>query len=321
MSRQIYQNSSNFGSQGASYQQVQQQVVGPAVYQSSPSQLSHVAPMSMGSMGSASLVTQLPQRPTGYTVAGRPSTSIGASMSRNPSYTSNVACGPANCDPIYLPDQIIREVVEIPQVIYTERRVDVPQVMTVEKIVNVPKIQTQERIVEVPRVVTQERLVEIPQYQRRVHVREEIQKPEYRETIVEVPKIVTQEVEKIVEIPQVQYVDRHVDVPQIQEVVRCVPGPVQVQDVYENAGISGGAVSYGAGMNFRPSSVSNVVSGYSSGQYPTSGASHVSSGISGAYQQVSNGSVVPAFGGQTHFPIQSSQFTTQQNSIPQSWLR
>merc|ERR1711920_855976 len=68
----------------------------------------------------------------------------------------------------------------------------------------------------VPKVVTQEveKIVEVPQV-------------EYVERIVHVPKVVTHEVEKIVEVPQVEYVEKIVEMPKpvTKEVRKLVEVP------------------------------------------------------------------------------------------------
>jgi len=150
--------------------------------------------------------------------------------------------------PIYT----FEKIVEVPQVIVKERTREVPKPQIVERIIEVPKtevrertfvgpptVQYQEQIVEVPQVVVEERVVHVP--------RREVQ-----ERLIEVPKIEYVErieyedfieyrevpVDKIVEVPEIEYRVREVEqfVPQtyIQEyyVDKYVETPItQVQEV------------------------------------------------------------------------------------------
>jgi hypothetical protein len=150
--------------------------------------------------------------------------------------------------PIYT----FEKIVEVPQVIVKERTREVPKPQIVERIIEVPKTEVRERtFVGPPRVQYQEQIVEVPQVvveERVVHVpRREVQ-----ERLIEVPKVDYVErieyedfieyrevpVDKIVEVPEIEYRVREVEqfVPQtyIQEyyVDKYVETPItQVQEV------------------------------------------------------------------------------------------
>lgn len=145
--------------------------------------------------------------------------------------------------------EIIERIIEVPkkeyikktytgptQVRYEEEIIEVPQIVYEERVIRVPgKRQVQERLIEVPKVSWVER-VEYDDY------------VEYREVpvdkIVEVPEIEyrVREVEHLVPQTFVQeyFVDRYREVPvtQVQEVERIERVPVMVPDDFRPQGIS-----------------------------------------------------------------------------------
>eukprot|EP00428_Durinskia_dybowskii_P035023 CAMPEP_0170263320 /NCGR_PEP_ID=MMETSP0116_2-20130129/31546_1 /TAXON_ID=400756 /ORGANISM="Durinskia baltica, Strain CSIRO CS-38" /LENGTH=475 /DNA_ID=CAMNT_0010514395 /DNA_START=93 /DNA_END=1517 /DNA_ORIENTATION=+ len=135
----------------------------------------------------------------------------------------------------YRPVFMMEKVVEVPHVITREYDKYVPKPELVERLVQVPKIEVQERTIKMPpRIQYQEQIVEVPEVvieERVVHVpRREVQ-----ERLIEVPKVTYVErieyedtieyrevpVDKIVEVPEIEYVVKEVEeiVPQryIQE--------------------------------------------------------------------------------------------------------
>lgn len=138
--------------------------------------------------------------------------------------------------------EIIERIVEVPNVeIKTRQVVGPPQVQYQEQIIEVPQVMVEERIVHVPRREVQERLIEVPkvEFVERIEYDDYI---EYREVpvdkIVEVPEIEyrIREVEQVVPQTYVQdyYVDRYQEVPvtQVQEVERIEQIPVAVGAQY-----------------------------------------------------------------------------------------
>lgn len=124
--------------------------------------------------------------------------------------------------------EIVENLVEVPKIEYKEVEKQMPpEYKTEEIIVEVPQVQVEERVIHNPKVVIQERIIEVPKI-------EFVEKIEYVDTIEyrEVP------VDKIVEVPEIQYVMREVEhfIPQdyVQEVFcdRYTEVPVvQVQEV------------------------------------------------------------------------------------------
>jgi hypothetical protein len=112
-----------------------------------------------------------------------------------------------------LADDIVEDIVEIPQVQVIEEVVEIPQIQTIERVVEVPRIVTQEREVYVPKIVTQERVVEVPQIHK-VNKYVEIPQIQQVERVVHVPQIITQE--RVVEVPKIVTQERIVEVPQIK---------------------------------------------------------------------------------------------------------
>lgn len=171
--------------------------------------------------------------------------------------------------PIYT----IEKVIEVPQVIVkeTEKYVTKPEI--IERIIEVPKkeyikktytgptqVRYEEEIIEVPQIVYEERVIRVPG------------KRQVQERLIEVPKVSWVErveyddfveyrevpVDKIVEVPEIEYrvrevehlvpqtfvqeyfVDRYREVPvtQVQEVERIERVPVMVPDDFRPQGIS-----------------------------------------------------------------------------------
>jgi len=107
--------------------------------------------------------------------------------------------------------EIIERVVEVPKVQLVEKQIPgPPQVRYEEEIIEVPQVVLEETIVHVPKCEFRERLVEVPRI-------EFVERLEYEDTVEyrEVP------VDKIVEVPQIEYIVKEVEhaVPQtyIQE--------------------------------------------------------------------------------------------------------
>uniref|UniRef100_A0A7S4LPE9 Uncharacterized protein n=1 Tax=Oxyrrhis marina TaxID=2969 RepID=A0A7S4LPE9_OXYMA len=102
-------------------------------------------------------------------------------------------------------------------------------IVNIRKTRQVPVMQVEERIVEVPKIEIQtvERIVEIPQIQ---YVDKIVEVPQIQEVTKEVIKIQTQE--QIREVPRtvIQTVEKVVEVPQVQTVERVVQVP-QIQEV------------------------------------------------------------------------------------------
>mmetsp|Transcript_165802 Transcript_165802/g.402955 ORF Transcript_165802/g.402955 Transcript_165802/m.402955 type:complete len:637 (-) Transcript_165802:50-1960(-) len=126
--------------------------------------------------------------------------------------------------------QLIERIIEVPKTEVVEREVvGPPTVQVKEQIVEIPEVHIEERVIHVPRREIQERLIEIPkvEYVERIEYDDYI---EYREVvvdkIVEVPEIEyhIREVEHLVPQTYVQeyYIDRYGEVPltQAQEVQR-----------------------------------------------------------------------------------------------------
>jgi predicted RNase H-related nuclease YkuK (DUF458 family) len=138
---------------------------------------------------------------------------------------------------VYRPE-VIERIIEVPKMEIQERKVvGPPQVLTQEQIVEVPQIVTEERIVRVPRREIQERLIEVPkvEYVERIEYEDFV---EYREVVVdkiiEVPEVEyrVREVEYLVPQTYIQeyYIDRYKEFPvtQVQEVERIEHVPVEV---------------------------------------------------------------------------------------------
>lgn len=124
------------------------------------------------------------------------------------------------------PTVLIEKVYEVPQVVVKETVKEVPKPEIVERVIEVPKIEyfevrqvgptrreIQERIVEVPQVVVEEIVRHVP----KVEVQErifEVPVPEFREIIEYEDRIEYREVpvDKIVEVPQIEYHVREVEV-------------------------------------------------------------------------------------------------------------
>merc|ERR1712216_645850 len=62
-----------------------------------------------------------------------------------PTHTVQRVCSNGVCQNTYLQDEIVHQVVEVPQMFETVREVEVPQIHTVERLVHAPRIQTQDR--------------------------------------------------------------------------------------------------------------------------------------------------------------------------------
>lgn len=143
----------------------------------------------------------------------------------------------------YVPKpEIMERLIEVPKTEIHERVVQLPpRVQYKEQIVEVPEVVVEERVVHVPKREIQERLIEVPKvrYVERLEYEDVI---EYREVvvdkIVEVPEIEyrVREVEHLVPQTYIQeyYVDRYKEVPvtQIQEVERIEHVPVMVHQGY-----------------------------------------------------------------------------------------
>jgi len=197
------------------------------------------------------------------------------------------------------PQYVIEKVVEVPETIIKEREKQVKKPSIIERVIEVPKpevrevtrtaptqIQHQEQIVEVPQVVVeervihrakkiqQERLIEVPKIEY-VEKIEYFDTVEYREVpvdkIVEVPEIEyrVREVEQLVPQTYVQeyFVDNYTEVPvtQVQEVERIERVPVyppagesmwtaegNAFAGYGYGGACGGAYGCAAGSGFGP---------------------------------------------------------------------
>jgi len=135
--------------------------------------------------------------------------------------------------------QLIERVIEVPKMETRERTFVGPStVQYQEQIIEVPQLVVEERVVHVPRKEIQERLIEVPrvEYVERIEYDDII---EYREVlvdkIVEVPEIEyhIREVEQLVPQNYIQeyFVDKYVEVPktEIQEVARQERIPVGAQ--------------------------------------------------------------------------------------------
>lgn len=139
--------------------------------------------------------------------------------------------------------EIIERLIEVPHVEYEEREMQLPATFeTVEQIVEVPEVVIEERIVHVPRIVIQERLIDVPKIEFREVIEYE-DRVEYREVpvdkIIEVPEIeyVVREVEHFIpqQYQQEVYQDRYVDVPvvQVQEVERIETVPIKTRRYHQ----------------------------------------------------------------------------------------
>lgn len=140
----------------------------------------------------------------------------------------------------YVPKpEIIERLIEVPDVQYEERTKQLPATYeVVEQIVEIPEVVVEERIVHVPRVVIQERLIDVPKIEFREVIEYE-DRVEYREVVVdkiiEVPEIeyVVREVEHFIPQQYMQevYHDKYVDVPvtQVQEVERIETVPIMTR--------------------------------------------------------------------------------------------
>ncbi|PHJ24517.1 alveolin domain containing intermediate filament imc9 [Cystoisospora suis] len=131
-----------------------------------------------------------------------------------------------------VPQVMLREhIVEVPEIIHKEKVVKVPKLELVEKIVEVPVVKYVDRVVEVPQHVVKEKFVEVDEIIRQEKVIP-VPKIEIVEKIVKQPKIVM--VEKYVDVPRIEYreveIEKIVEVPQIQikYVEREVPVPQKV---------------------------------------------------------------------------------------------
>jgi len=135
--------------------------------------------------------------------------------------------------------EIIERLIEVPHVEYEEREMQLPATYeVVEQIVEIPEIVIEERIVHVPKVVIQERLIDVPKIEFREIIEYE-DRVEYREVpvdkIIEVPEIeyVVREVEHFIpqQYQQEVFQDRYVDVPvvQVQEVERIETVPIMTK--------------------------------------------------------------------------------------------
>merc|ERR1719162_1521158 len=139
--------------------------------------------------------------------------------------------------------EIIERLIEVPHVEYEEREIQLPATYeVVEQIVEIPEIVIEERIVHVPKVVIQERLIDVPKIEFREIIEYE-DRVEYREVpvdkIIEVPEIeyVVREVEHFIpqQYQQEVYQDRYVDVPvvQVQEVERIETVPIKTRRYHQ----------------------------------------------------------------------------------------
>eukprot|EP00428_Durinskia_dybowskii_P015665 CAMPEP_0170223706 /NCGR_PEP_ID=MMETSP0116_2-20130129/11553_1 /TAXON_ID=400756 /ORGANISM="Durinskia baltica, Strain CSIRO CS-38" /LENGTH=489 /DNA_ID=CAMNT_0010474409 /DNA_START=100 /DNA_END=1569 /DNA_ORIENTATION=+ len=157
--------------------------------------------------------------------------------------------------------EIVERVVTVPKTEIVERTVKLPpRVEYKEQIVEVPETVVEERIVHVPRREVQERLIEVPKvrYVERLVYEDII---EYREVpvdkIVEVPEIeyVVKEVEQLVPQRYLQeyYVDTYKEVPvtQVQEVERIEYVPVQMPRT-AGAGLPPTSVAWGCSAPQEP---------------------------------------------------------------------
>lgn len=135
--------------------------------------------------------------------------------------------------------EIIERLIEVPHVEYEERELQLPATFeTVEQIVEIPEVVVEERIVHVPKVVIQERLIDVPKIEFREVIEYE-DRVEYREVpvdkIIEVPEIeyVVREVEHFIpqQYQQEVFTDKYVEVPvvQVQEVERIETVPVKTR--------------------------------------------------------------------------------------------
>lgn len=135
--------------------------------------------------------------------------------------------------------EIIERLIEVPHVEYEEREVHLPATHeVVEQIVEIPEVVVEERIVHIPKVVIQERLIDVPKIEFREIIEYE-DRVEYREVpvdkIIEVPEIeyVVREVEHFIpqQYQQEVYQDKYVEVPytQVQEVERIETVPVKAR--------------------------------------------------------------------------------------------
>eukprot|EP00929_Paragymnodinium_shiwhaense_P014422 TRINITY_DN12232_c0_g1_i3.p1 TRINITY_DN12232_c0_g1~~TRINITY_DN12232_c0_g1_i3.p1 ORF type:complete len:488 (-),score=87.57 TRINITY_DN12232_c0_g1_i3:329-1792(-) len=120
------------------------------------------------------------------------------------------------------------------QMVYQEAPRVQPQYF--EQVTEIPKVRVEmhEKYVEVPEPQIVDRIIEVPQIQEVVR---EIApgepggaQQEIRLTTREVPKIVIEQVERIEEVPEIEYIDRFVEVPIVHEVVRRVPR-IQVHEI------------------------------------------------------------------------------------------
>jgi hypothetical protein len=215
--------------------------------------------------------------------------------------------------PIYT----FEKIVEVPQVIVKERTREVPKPQIVERIIEVPKtevrertfvgppsVQYQEQIVEVPQVVVEERVVHVP-------------KREVQERLIEVPKVDYVErieyedfieyrevpVDKIVEVPEIEYrvreveqfvpqtyiqeyyVDKYVETPitQVQEVERVEHVPVSMSQ-NAAAAMAGGAMTASPQMTEAARSLRQ--GGLQGGQQYVTMSFNVPAHMAAAYSQV-----------------------------------
>eukprot|EP01067_Filipodium_phascolosomae_P008143 Filipodium_phascolosomae@DN6852_c0_g1_i1.p1 len=103
-----------------------------------------------------------------------------------------------------------------------DRIVEIPEITIVDKVV--PKVEYQEIVHTVPKIetVVKEKIVEVPQIQ---YVEKLVEVPEYREIVKVVPQYKVEQVIKEVPVTEYKYVEKLVEVPQIQyyETIQEVP--------------------------------------------------------------------------------------------------
>jgi len=189
--------------------------------------------------------------------------------------------------------QIVERIIEVPKTEVRERTfVGPPTVQYQEQIVEVPQVVVEERVVHVPRREVQERLIEVPKidYVERIEYEDFI---EYREVpvdkIVEVPEIEyrVREVEQFVPQTYIQeyYVDKYVETPitQVQEVERVEHVPVSMSQSVA-AATAGGAMT--ASPQMAEAARSLQQGGLQGGQQYVTMSFSVPAHMAAAYSQV-----------------------------------
>eukprot|EP00917_Polyrhabdina_sp_WS-2016_P014297 GHVP01031303.1.p1 GENE.GHVP01031303.1~~GHVP01031303.1.p1 ORF type:complete len:416 (+),score=71.60 GHVP01031303.1:669-1916(+) len=134
-------------------------------------------------------------------------------------------------------------IVEVPEIVYVDKKVEYIENITQEKIVEVPRFEIRENIVHVPKIVHSEKIVEYPVYEyREVPFEKVVEVPEIREEVmikeVTVPRYVdvpfpeykdvevTKDIERKVPVPFETVITENYEVPQIRAEYERVPVPI-----------------------------------------------------------------------------------------------